>query len=261
MWLIQNFIKQLPIYILTLPIALISLSVHETCHAYAAYRLGDPTGRNLGRVTLNPLKHIDPIGFLCMLLFRVGWAKPVMINSRNFSKPKRDMALVGAAGPASNLVLALIFTLLLRVTMIFSKYFEKDLNEAYIGLSFGETYNVSIGFTMLSILAVLMFLGIVLNLSLAVFNLLPVPPLDGSRIFYSFLPTKIYFGLMKYERIIAIVLLALLYLGILSVPLQFLTGAMQDGLFFISGMGKGSELYRQFAVMNNHVMSGLMSIG
>ena len=108
----------LPSYVigilLSLPIVFLSLSVHETAHGYAAYRLGDPTARNLGRLTLNPLKHLDPVGFVCMLLAGFGWANPVPINSRYFRKPRRDIAIVGVAGPLSNLLLAVVFLLLLR---------------------------------------------------------------------------------------------------------------------------------------------------
>lgn len=91
--LINSFLNDLPAFLLSLPIILFALSAHETAHGYVAYRLGDPTARNLGRLTLNPLKHLDPIGFLCMVFFHFGWAKPVPINTRNFKNPRRDMAL------------------------------------------------------------------------------------------------------------------------------------------------------------------------
>ena len=104
--------------LLRLPIVLLMLSVHETAHGYVAYKLGDPTAKNLGRLTLNPIKHLDPIGFISMILFGIGWANPVPINTRNFKNPRRDMALSGAAGPVSNLLLALIFAILLRASYI-----------------------------------------------------------------------------------------------------------------------------------------------
>ena len=100
--------------LLALPIVLLSLSLHETAHGFVAWRLGDPTARNLGRLTLNPIKHLDPLGFLCMLLAGFGWANPVPINSRYFKKPRRDIALCSLAGPLSNLLLAFVFLLLLR---------------------------------------------------------------------------------------------------------------------------------------------------
>ena len=104
----SGFLDRLPSMLLSLPVIFLALSFHEMCHAYAAYRLGDPTARNLGRMTLNPAKHFDPIGFLCMLVLRFGWANPVPINTRNFKNPRRDMALSAAAGPLSNVLLALI---------------------------------------------------------------------------------------------------------------------------------------------------------
>ncbi|MGN1445477.1 MAG: site-2 protease family protein, partial [Eubacteriales bacterium] len=106
-------------YILSLPVLLMAFSVHESAHGYAALKLGDPTARNLGRITLNPVKHLDLMGTICMLFFHVGWAKPVPINARYFKKPKRDMAITGAAGPLSNLCLALIHLIILRIAMIF----------------------------------------------------------------------------------------------------------------------------------------------
>ena len=106
----ENIISRLLQILLTLPAILLSLSVHELCHGYAAHYLGDPTPKAYGRLSLNPLKHIDPFGFIALLLFRVGWAKPVMVNSRYFKNPKRDMALTALAGPLSNFLLAFLFS-------------------------------------------------------------------------------------------------------------------------------------------------------
>ena len=107
----------IPGLLLTALAVLITLTVHEYCHGYAAYKLGDNTAKNLGRLTLNPIKHLDPIGFLCMLLAGFGWAKPVPINSRNFKKPRYGIALTSFAGPASNLILAFIFILITRFSI------------------------------------------------------------------------------------------------------------------------------------------------
>ena len=171
--------------LLSLPIVLLSLSMHEMAHGFVASKLGDPTAKNLGRVTLNPIKHLDPIGFICMVLFGIGWANPVPINSRYFKKPRRDMALSAAAGPISNLILAVIFAVLLKI--------------AYMIL-LPVTFTSETSLLIAQILISFLLLGVRLNITLAVFNLIPIPPFDGSRILYVFLPPKYYFGVMKYER-------------------------------------------------------------
>lgn len=208
--------------LLSLPVILLSLSLHETAHGYAAYRLGDPTARNLGRLTLNPLKHLDPMGFVCMLLAGFGWASPVPINSRYFRKPRRDIALVGLAGPLSNLLLAVVFLLLLRfvgfgwlATLVFQT--ELQFNLAYFTVLF-------------------LYYGVYMNVTLAVFNLLPVPPLDGSRIFYVFLPPRLYYKVMQHERTITLVVMALLLLGPLSSLINLIASLIVKGMFFAVGM-------------------------
>ena len=182
-----DFFNNLPIMLLSLPAILLSLSIHEAAHGYIANKLGDPTARNLGRLTLNPLKHINLFGFISMLLFRVGWANPVPINTRNFKNPRRDMAISAAAGPISNLCLATIFTILLRLTLIaINSISEGSLvilgNRYWID----ESLQQNALFTILSLLAIIFFLGISLNINLMFFNLIPLPPLDGSRIAYIF---------------------------------------------------------------------------
>ena len=174
--------------LLSLPVILFALSFHETAHGYVAYKCGDRTAYNLGRLTLNPLKHFDPIGCLCMLVFGYGWAKPVPINTRNFDDPKRGMALSAAAGPLSNLLLGAISAVFYGIT---------NALYSYLFYSAGEK---SFFFTAIGWLSIFFMLGAYYNFFFAVFNLIPVPPFDVSRIALAFLPTNTYFRIMQYER-------------------------------------------------------------
>ena len=174
---------------------LIALTVHEFSHGYAAYKLGDSTAKNAGRLTLNPIKHIDPFGALCMLLFHFGWAKPVPIDPRYFKKPKRDFALSALAGPLSNIILGFLLAplyLLCFKGFLGAEGFLKTFlyNSAYFLAVFHS-----------------------INIGLGVFNLLPIPPFDGSRILNVILPERLYFKVMKYERKIYLFVLAWLLLG------------------------------------------------
>jgi Zn-dependent protease len=187
-------------FLLTLPVILISLSVHEWMHGYAAYRLGDSTAKYMGRLSLNPLHHIDPIGFIALAFFHVGWAKPVVVDARNFKNPKRDMALCAMAGPASNFILAFL-----------SSFLYVFLGR--IGMQFGLFSDGATPYYFLFQMAGLM---ITINLGLGVFNLIPIPPLDGSKVLYAFLPYKIIFKIAPYEKYIQLVMLLLLWLGVLS---------------------------------------------
>ena len=185
-------------YVFLIMSALIALTVHEFSHGYTAYKLGDPTARSLGRLTLNPIKHIDPIGALCMVFFKFGWARPVPIDPRYFKKPKRDFALVALMGPLSNLTLA-----------IFSAFSYSAVYAIFSTYSFSSEFGLAIIQNTLNFLYVFH----ILNLGFTVFNLIPIPPLDGSRILNVVLPTKIYFKIMKYERTIYRVFLVWLLLG------------------------------------------------
>lgn len=204
-----------------IPCVLFALTVHEVAHGYMAYRLGDPTAHNMGRLTLNPLKHLDPLGTVCMVLFHFGWARPVPINARYFKKPKRDTALTAAAGPVSNFILSFLGLLVYNILLaIFIR----------VGATSQFTYNLQYA------ALTLFYYFHILNLSLGLFNLIPIPPLDGSRIFLSLLPPKYYFGIMKYERYIQLVLMLLLWLGFLTTPLSYLVNAVSNGMQFIIGL-------------------------
>ena len=241
MGFLTDFMRELPLYLLSLPVVLMALSVHESAHGYVAGRLGDPTARNLGRITLNPVKHFDLLGFLSMLVFHIGWAKPVPINSRYFKKPRRDFAIVGAAGPLSNLCLAIINLLVLRVSMILVGDIFYDEILAYAGsVLAGVSYTGSLAFTVTALLLYVLYMGIIMNVILTIFNLIPIPPFDGSRILYAFLPTKWYFGVMKYERIIMLVFIFLFFLGFLSGPLATVENWLINALFTLTGMGSQS---------------------
>lgn len=179
---------------------LTAIPFHEAAHAWASDKLGDSTAKRYGRLSLNPLRHFDPLGALCMILVGFGWAKPVPIAATsNFRHPKRDMALSAAAGPLSNLLLAYVCMILYKLAW----------------------YLTPSGW-MWDFLCVLLQTMVQVNITLAVFNLLPVPPLDGSRIFNLILPRRWYFGIMRYERYIMIALLAVLWSGLLDRPLSAL---------------------------------------
>lgn len=181
-----------------------SISVHESAHAYAAYRLGDNTGKDLGRVTLNPMKHLDLFGTILLFLAGIGWAKPVPINPSRFKNRKIGTMIVSLAGPLSNIILAFIFTfVLLFIRFKFGVYSDMSSTEPLVILSnFCE-------------------IGLSLNILLAVFNLLPIPPLDGSKIFTIFLPERYYFKIMQYQHLSFIILILLIYTNLLQTILYF----------------------------------------
>lgn len=221
-------------FLLAIPGVFLALSVHECAHGYMSYRLGDPTAKNLGRLTLNPIKHIDPIGLICMIFFGFGWAKPVPVNARYYKKPRRDMAIVAAAGPISNLIMSFIGLLLVYVSYLIYSLTAAEPVE-FFRLWNGalsnyppETGALSVKFMYLLFVFLLQFS--ILNVSLAVFNLIPIPPLDGSRIAYIFLPTKWYFGIMRYERYIMIGMFVLLWLGAFSGVLSTVSGWLLSGM-------------------------------
>ncbi len=198
--------------------ALIAICVHESCHALSALWLGDDTAKRMGRISLNPLRHLDPVGFLMMVVAHFGWAKPVPINPYRMTKvknPKVGMALTAAAGPVSNVILAFLFGIGYFI-VLYPIYWPYWLEWGYyISASGWRDY-----------LGLFLFRCFLLNAGLAVFNLIPVSPLDGSKIFAIVLPNKAYAWLMRYEKYGFIILAVLLFTGVLDKPLSYLVGGL-----------------------------------
>ena len=186
--IMQELLNLLP----AVPAILWAISFHEFCHAWAACRLGDTTARDYGRLTLNPLAHFDVWGLVCMFLFKFGWAKPVPIDTRNFRKPRRDIVIISLAGVTGNIITAVAAGLLIRALARFAP------------AMFYTNYGLQ--------LVLLSFVAI--NLNFALFNLLPVPPLDGSRLILILLPPSALRAAYNMERYGFIILLALIYLGV-----------------------------------------------
>ena len=205
--LVVYFLSSCAVIFLTMP-------VHELAHAYAATKLGDPTPKYQGRLSLNPFHHIDYFGALCILLFGFGWAKPVAINTRNFDNPKRDMAITGLAGPVANLIVAFVAVFL--TNFVFYLYATFNLVFLFYVFLFFQ-YIASI------------------NIYLAVFNLIPIPPLDGSRLLNAFLPDRIYYQIMQYERYLFLLVLLLCYTGVLGGPISTVSNLIYQFFNNITG--------------------------
>ena len=190
-----------------------TLPVHEFAHAWAAVKLGDETPKNQGRLTLNPLAHLSLLGSLMILVAGFGYAKPVPVNTRNLKNPKKDFALISLAGPASNLIKAAKFFLLTNKTF---RFLSPSLLSQVIYYFF--------------------YFAATINVNLAVFNLLPIPPLDGSRLWGLVLPDKYYYTVLQYERYIMLALLFLLFTGALTAPLSWLSNLIASAIKFIVGL-------------------------
>lgn len=179
-------------------VVFLTMPIHEFAHGFAATKLGDPTPRWQGRMSLNPMHHIDYFGALMIYLIGFGFAKPVQVDSRYFNNPKRDMAIVAFAGPLSNLIFALGSTLLSNVVWFIYTLVGGATGGAYILVVI--IYNIFVYIAYI-------------NISLAVFNLVPIPPLDGSKVLGAFLPNRIYYQLMQYERYFMIFIMFLVFAG------------------------------------------------
>lgn len=196
---------------LIIPAALLAIIFHEISHGYVAYLLGDRTAKNSGRLTLNPIQHMDVLGLLCMILFGFGWAKPVPVNPYFFKNRKLGMALVSIAGPISNLLMAVLsMSVILAISLL------EIENQMLI-----HALNVVLEFFLVFA---------ILNIGLAVFNLIPIPPLDGSKILFSLLPRRAYGFILKYERWGMLLLLVLVNVPFFTAFLTYLREAIFRGI-------------------------------
>ena len=182
-----SLLSQNPIlFVFLIAALLLAVTFHEFMHAFTANYFGDPTAKHMGRVSLNPLHHLDTLGTLAILLIGIGWGKPVQINERNFKNPRLDSALVSLAGPLTNLVLAIVFSVPVLLHLV-------DIN---------------------SLIYIFLYVIVQINVLLLIFNLIPIPPLDGSKVLYWFLPRSV--DIMKLEMYGPMVLLALIFLSFIS---------------------------------------------
>ncbi len=217
-------------------VILLSLTVHEMSHALVAYRLGDRTAKEQGRISLNPLAHLDPFGFLMLLVVGFGYAKPVPINTHNFKKPKRDIALTSLAGPGSNLLLAIVFGLLLGVV-----WRVAPENSSFLSPGTVNAYYL---------ITQVLIIGISINIGLALFNLIPIPPLDGSNVLAVLLPPNTaaqYLKIRYYTQYIFLAIIALSWLAryggifelldtVIWYPFTFLRDVLLDWILSLAGL-------------------------
>lgn len=214
-----NLLQTILLYAIPL---LFAITLHEVAHGWVANACGDPTARILGRLSLNPIKHIDPIGTILVPAIMIyfsgfifGWAKPVPVNWSNLRHQRRDVALVALAGPASNLVMAVLWAIIAKITIVLSGA-QAPLTEALVAMS---------------------AIGIQINLILMILNLIPLPPLDGSRVITSFLPGRWAYEIQKVERFGFIILILLLASGVLSMIMSPFLRISHQWIISLVGLG------------------------
>lgn len=211
--------------LLSVPAILLALTVHEFAHGYVAYRCGDSTAKAFGRLTLNPSKHLDLMGTLCMLIAGFGWAKPIPVNARYLRKPKRDMVLVSLAGPVSNLLLAFI-----------SAFFAVLINWVCFKTGLFYSGNDKL-ITAMTYVYLLFWLMVIYNIGLALFNFIPIPPLDGSKILAGILPNNLAAKYLQIERNASVIIMAIMFLSLtpvgdyLFMPLTWARGVLTNAFF------------------------------
>ena len=198
-------------YLVRIMIIFLVNPLHEFAHAWSAHKLGDDTAKQQGRMTISPLAHIDPFGAILLLFCGFGWAKPVPVNPRNFKNPRKGMMLTAIAGPLSNLIVGFVGLVACR---LLSGSFLLSKEMYYLGL--------------------ILYYFVLININLCVFNMLPVPPLDGSRVMTYLLPPKAAFWFMKHERIFYGIVMILMFTGILKIPLSWITGLILNLLDILS---------------------------
>ena len=196
------------------------LPFHEWAHAITAYLLGDKNIMYRGRLTLNPMSHVDPFGALCLLLFNFGWAKPVPIDTRNFKKPRLYMAICALMGPVANIIAGIFGGFIFMAVLKFCP-------ESFFATDFG------------SYLIVFFEYYIQVNVTLAIFNLIPIPPLDGSKILFAFLPESIVDTIYRYSQYFFILIFILLWTGLLDVPLNFLSNGLLNFIYWLTALPFG----------------------